>query len=109
MCGANIFPRILHLAGIPDALHARNDENDAVTLGSIFADRSEAEFLHAVATFERFEAGRPGTITRETTIGELRATTRAKITDENLHHLSLTGIPAEKAKAFLDTHSGTSP
>ena len=109
MCGAQIFPQILRIAGIPQAIHAKTDENDAITLGSIFADRPENEFLHSVATFERLQAGKPGTIDRNTTIGELRATTRKNITEGTVTLLSLTGVPAEKTRAFLDTYARVNP
>lgn len=109
MCGAQIFPQILRIAGVPQTLHARTDENDAVTLGSIFADRPEAEFLHAVAVFERFEAGTPGAVTRDTTIGELRAVTRQNIIDGTVDMLSHHGVPPERTRAFLATYAMANP
>ena len=109
MCGAQIFPQILRLAGIPQALHAKTDENDAVTLGQIFADRPEVEFLHAITTFERLKAGKPRTITRHTTIGELRATTRMNIVEGTVTLLSLTGVPDERTRAFLATYAMANP
>ncbi|MDQ5961460.1 MAG: hypothetical protein QG581_381 [Patescibacteria group bacterium] len=101
MCGANIFPQILRIAGIPETLHARTIGNDSVTLGQAFVDRPESEFLHAVRIFEQFKAGKRGSITRETTIGELRTATRENIIDENIQYLSLTGSAAETMRTRL--------
>lgn len=109
MCLIKVFPRILDLAKVPKALHAKTDENDAITLGSIFADRRENEFLHAVVTFERLQAGKPGTIDRDTTIGELRATTRRNITEGTIDLLALTGVPTERTRAFLDAYARANP
>lgn len=109
MCGANIFPQILTRARIPKTLHAKTTENNSVTLGQIFTDRPESEFLHAVKILEQFEAGQPGSITCHTTIGELRATTRAKITEGTINLLTLAGKSAEKTKAFLDTYATANP
>lgn len=109
MCGAQIFPQILRIAGIPQAIHAKTDENDAITLGSIFADRPENEFLHAVATFERLQAGKPGTIDRNTTIGKLRATTRRNITEGTIDLLALTGVPSERTRVFLSAYARANP
>lgn len=109
MCGANIFPQILRIAGIPETLHAKTIGNDSVTLGQAFADRSESEFLHAVQIFEQFEAGKRGDITRETTIGELRAATREKIAQSIIERLGLTGRLAERTHQLLLQQSQATP
>lgn len=103
MCGANIFPQILRIAGIPQTLHAKTKGNDSVTLGQAFVDRPESEFLHAVRIFEQFKAGEQGGITRETTIGELRATTRERIAQEVVERLGLIGSPIDKKLQALLT------
>ncbi len=101
MCGANIFPKILQIAGIPETLYARTKENDSVTLGQAFVDRPESEFLHAVRILEQLKAGERGNITRETTIGELRAATQRNIVNENIEHLALEGPAAEAMRTRL--------
>jgi len=103
----NIFPRILRHAGIPKELGAVTPENDAATLGQIFADKPEGDFLAAVAVLEQFKVDIGKAITKETAIGELRAATRKRIVDDNATLVSqlFKGIPVAMARRFIEAPS----
>jgi len=102
-----IFPRILRHAGIPKELRTITPANDAATLGQIFADRPENDFLTAVAVFGQFEVDIGKTITRGTAIGELRAATRKRIVDDNAALVSqlFKDIPVAMARRFIEAPS----
>lgn len=106
MCMSGIFPRILIHADIPKELGTIAPENDAVTLGQIFADRPESDFLAAVAIFEQFEIDTGKAITRDTAIGELRAATRKRIVDDNAALAAhILNIPIDTARRFIEAPS----